>query len=204
MRIQEILSHGDDRPRILFFLGYAFRPDCLANLDFDGYDLTAVFDYSSLEFDVKNLAPRKNILVAWSMGVWAANRVLKDVPLERAIAINGTPYGIHEIFGIPPKAFKKSIDQFDFTLFQKWCLLSDLGKAEFQFPENPKAELETLYAAASEPVEENVRWDKAIVSSKDLVFPHKASACFRCPVQTVNAPHFPFFKFRAVEEILAL
>lgn len=203
MRIQEIISHTDGRPRILFFLGYAFRPDCLSHLNFDGYDLTAVFDYNSLDFDVKNFSPRKNILIAWSMGVWAANRVLKDFPLERAIAINGTPFGIDEAFGIPPETFKKSIDQFDFALFQKWCLLSDLKKANFEFPENPKAELETLYAAAGEPVKENVRWDKAIVSSKDLVFPPKASACFGCPVKTINAPHFPFFKFRSVEEILA-
>ncbi len=205
MLIQEICRHSPERPLVLFFLGYAFRPESIAHLDSGLYDLSAVYDYRNLDFDKSFLENgREIILVAHSMGVWAANRVLKNIPLQQAIAINGTPFGIHEKFGIPPEAFKRTIDHFDFELFRKWCFLSESSKVNFPFAENPKEELCALYEASFEKVEANIRWDKAIVSKKDLVFPPTASACFECPVKTISAPHYPFFKLSSLEEILAL
>ena len=203
MLIQEICRHNPNRPLVLFFLGYAFRPESIAHLDSGLYDLLAVYDYRNLDFDTSFLKDREVILVAHSMGVWAANKVLKDVPLKQAIAINGTPFGIHEKFGIPPETFKRTIDRFDFDLFKIWCFLSDASKVNFPFADNPKEELCALYEASAEPVEENIRWDKAIVSRKDLVFPPTASASFQCPVKTLSAPHYPFFKLSSLEEILA-
>ncbi len=203
MLIQEICRHSSKRPLVLFFLGYAFTPESIAHLDSGTYDLSAVYDYRSLDLDKSVLEKREIILVAHSMGVWAANKVLKDVPLKQAIAINGTPFGIHDTFGIPPETFKRTIDRFDFELFKKWCFLSDASKVNFPFAKNPREELCALYEASSEKVEENVRWDKAIVSKKDLVFPPTASACFQCPVKTLSAPHYPFFKLSSLEEILA-
>ncbi len=203
MHIQTAVRHEDTRPLVLFFLGYAFTPESVAHLSASPYDLSVVYDYRDLDFDKSFLAGRKIFLIAHSMGVWAANRVLKDIPLEQAIAVNGTPFGIHERFGISPQAFKNSIEHFDFELFKKWCFLSDASKVNFRFADNPKDELCTLYEASAEPVEQNVAWTKAIVSKKDLVFPPKASECFKCPVKNISAPHYPFFKFRSVEEILA-
>ena len=203
MHIQEICRHSPERPIVLFFLGYAFTPKSIAHLSSNHYDLSVVYDYLNLNFVKSFLKDRKILLIALSMGVWAANRVLKDIPLKQAIAVNGTPFGIHERFGISPQAFKSSIDRFDFELFKKWCFLSDASKVNFSFAENPKEELCTLYEASTEPVEQNVTWTKAIVSKKDLVFPPKASECFKCPVKPISAPHYPFFKFRSVEEILA-
>ncbi len=204
MLIQEICRHNPNRPLVLFFLGYAFRPESIAHLDSGIYDLLAVYDYRHLGFE-KGIIPdgREIILIAHSMGVWAANKFLKDVPLKQAIAINGTPFGIHEKFGIPSETFKRTIDRFDFELFKKWCFLSDASKVNFPFAENPREELCTLYEASAEPVEQNIAWTKAIVSKKDLVFPPTASACFQCPVKTLSAPHYPFFKFSSLEEILA-
>lgn len=202
MIIQEICRHSPERPLVLFFLGYAFRPESIAHLASKNYDLFAVYDYRSNEFDPSLLKDREVILVAWSMGVWAANKALKNVPLKQAIAVNGTPFGIHETFGIPPRTFKRTIDRFDFELFKKWCFLSDASKVNFPFAENPKEELCALYEASAEPVEENIRWDKAIVSKKDLVFPPAASACFKCPVKTLAAPHYPFYRLSSLEEIL--
>ncbi len=204
MLIQEICRHNPNRPLVLFFLGYAFRPESIAHLDSGIYDLLAVYDYRHLGFE-KGIIPdgREIILIAHSMGVWAANKFLKDVPLKQAIAINGTPFGIHEKFGIPSETFKRTIDRFDFELFKKWCFLSDASKVNFPFAESPREELCTLYEASAEPVEQNIAWTKAIVSKKDLVFPPTASACFQCPVKTLSAPHYPFFKLSSLEEILA-
>ncbi len=203
MLIQTIVRHNDTRPLVLFFLGYAFTPESVAHLSAGLYDLSVIYDYRNFDFDKRFLKDRKIFLIAHSMGVWAANRVLKGVSLEQAVAINGTPFGIHEKFGISPEAFKRTIDRFDFELFKKWCFLSDASKVNFSFAENPKEELCMLYKASAEPVEQNVAWTKAIVSKKDLVFPPKASECFKCPVKPISAPHYPFFKFRSVEEILA-
>lgn len=203
MRIRNVENRDDGRPLVLLFLGYAFTPESVSHLSTGPYDLAVVHDYRNLDFDRGFLKNRKIILVAWSMGVWAANKVLAGVPLQSAVAINGTPFGIHDRFGIPRETFRKTIEDFDFELFKKWCFLADISKADFPFSENPEDELRALYEASSEPVSQNIAWTKTIVSKKDLVFPPKASECFECPVRILPAPHYPFFKLRSVEEILA-
>lgn len=49
-------------------------------------------------------------LVAWSLGVWAASRVYPFLPpLKAALAINGTPIGIDDSWGIPQRAFDLTV-----------------------------------------------------------------------------------------------
>ena len=210
MRIQKLICNHENAPLVLVFLGYAFTPDCLKNFDFQNCDVAVVYDYQNFEFEnpelfeeIKN-SNREKILIAWSMGVWVANQFASEIKFQKAVAINGTPFGIHDSFGISKETFKNSIDNFDFEMFKKWCFLGDAAKTNFKFSENPKAELQNFYDHILENVENKIAWDKAIVSKKDVVFPPKASACFACPVQTILAPHFPFFKLKSLEEILAI
>ena len=108
MRIKQLTPDRENRPLALIFLGYAFTPECLSSVDFGNYDVSVVYDYQTLEFEdlmawekIQN-STRESFLIAWSMGVWAANRFASGLEFQKAVAINGTPFGIHKNFGIPP------------------------------------------------------------------------------------------------------
>lgn len=205
-------SENRNRKLRLVFLGYSFTPDCISHLEIGNADLSVVNNYRNLDFDKTFLEGRDIELISWSMGVWASNRVLNNVNITKAVAINGTPFGIHEKYGIPKGVFLRTIRRFDFTSFKKWCFGDFLDKANFSFDENPKEELEAIYKACTEDayaaqddneegIASNIRFDKAIISTKDLVFPPQASLMFENR-QEIDAPHYPFFNFKSLDEIL--
>lgn len=199
---------NNNKKLILLFLGYSFLPSCIKHLKLEEYDLCVVYDYSSLEFDKQILKEKEIYLIAWSMGVWAANLVLDGMSLKRAIAINGTPFGIDDELGIPKAAFKKSIDEFDFDEFKKICFLKELTKVDFSFNQNAKFELENIYLNSSKPVQNTIKWDKFIISKKDFVFPpkavQKASDKLEVKYEIINAPHFIFFNYKGFGDIVEI
>ena len=99
----------DSKKLIVLFLGYGFDKSSISHLKLGDYGLLVVSDYSDLGFDKEILIDKDIYLIAWSMGVWAANLALKNTPLKVAIAINGTPFGIDEKYGIKKDIFYKSI-----------------------------------------------------------------------------------------------
>lgn len=200
----EILKNNS-KSCILVYLGYGFTPECLRDFDVGNFSLAAVYDYSDLDFScLDNLKFDDLHLVAWSMGVWAANLSLSDTTSKSAVAINGTPFGIDEKFGIKDEVFKASIDKFDFEIFKKLCFLNDLSKVNFEFNLNPKFELENIYKNTLNIQKNRIKWDKVIISKKDLIFPNSACEWFSCPKIYIQAPHFPFFKLKSFGEIVEI
>lgn len=200
MKLKKINSNSNKI--ILLFLGYSFNPSCVKHLY--NSDLIVVYDYQDLNFDPSFLKDKEIYLIAWSMGVWVANLVLSDLPLKYALAINGTPFGIDDHFGIPAKSFKKSIEEFDFEFFKRNCFLNEISKVNFTFNKNPKLELENIYINALKPSKNNIKWDKVIISKRDLIFPPKACEWFNCKKVYINSSHFVFFKFNNIGEIFEI
>lgn len=197
----------DKKKLILLFLGYSFTPSSVKHLNIDDYGLCVVYDYSDLKFDYEILKEKEIYLIAWSMGVWAANLVLKDIKLKTAVAINGTPFGIDDEFGIKKDIFYKSISDYDFESFKKLCFLgiSENKIKDFKFNQNAKFELINLYKNASQKNEDHINWNKAIISKKDLIFPSKVCLdYFKQKAVCINAPHFVFFKFKSFGEIFEI
>ncbi|CZE51258.1 pimeloyl-ACP methyl esterase BioG family protein [Campylobacter geochelonis] len=189
---------------VLLFLGYSFLPECVKHLELGEFDLYVVYDYCDMKLDTSFLQGKELYLVAWSMGVWACSLALKGFEFKKAIAINGTPCGIDDEFGIAKMAFKKSIDEFDFDGFKKICFLKDLEKINFSFNKNAKLELENIYKNSDKKAIDSICWDKAIISKKDFVFPPKSCEWFKCQKEFINAPHFPFFYYKSFGEILEI
>ncbi|MBP3224995.1 MAG: DUF452 family protein [Campylobacter sp.] len=199
MKFEFLKQIDESSPLILVFLGYSFTPDCLKHLKIpQKCDLCVVYDYTDLEIGGEfkdSLKGREIYLLAWSMGVWAANLTLGEFEFKKCVAINGTPFGIDEKFGITRSVFENEILKFDFENFKKLCFLSDLKSVNFSFSENPKAELEAIFRANSRICENKISWDKVYISKKDFIFPPKACEWFECEKIYLNAPHFVFFKF---------
>ncbi len=74
------------------------------------HDLLICYDYQDLNLDFDFSAYRHIRLVAWSMGVWAAERALQGIRLKSATAVNGTGLPCDDNFGIPDTIFKATLD----------------------------------------------------------------------------------------------
>ncbi len=100
---------------ILFFNGWAMTPESVEHLALpEGYDLITLWDYRDLHLpaDLDLSAYERIDLVAWSMGVWAADRVVAGLglPLGHAVAVCGTGYPMSDAWGIPVAIFEGTLN----------------------------------------------------------------------------------------------
>lgn len=106
---------GKGEHLILFFNGWAMTPESVEHLARpEGCDLLVLWDYRDLSLPLDlDLSPYARIdLVAWSMGVWAADHVLGDLelPIRHAVAVCGTGYPMDDLLGIPEDIFRATLE----------------------------------------------------------------------------------------------
>ncbi|MBV7434608.1 DUF452 family protein [Cardiobacteriaceae bacterium TAE3-ERU3] len=94
---------------VLLFNGWGMDEHAVAHLD-DGREVVVIAPQAVPSDLAAQWQGRDVAVVAWSMGVWAANRWLcaHDVQVSQSIAINGTPFGIDDQRGIPCALFAKT------------------------------------------------------------------------------------------------
>ena len=101
---------------VLYFNGWALSPIAVEHLGLpEGQDLLLLWDYrtDALDFD---FSPYREIrLVAWSMGIWAADRFFaKHEELRSRVvsgtALAGTGYQVDDAVGIPEAFFHKTLE----------------------------------------------------------------------------------------------
>jgi biotin synthesis protein BioG len=184
-------------------------------------DLAVCYDYRKLETEpefMNDISQYSRItIVAWSFGVWVAQHT-ELPPIERAIAVNGTMYPLDQKLGIPPEVFKATLSTYSEEnrnrFNRRMCGSSeDFALFSSMSPEretsDQKEELEQLQKHfLNKSLKGNNAWqyNHAVIGGRDLVFPsqHQYNAWKGLP-QTVIAdmPHFPFFHFRNLSEIIA-
>ena len=141
------------------------------------------YDYRSLEFDAGILQEYSEIsLIAWSMGVWAASQIMKQypaLPLSQSIAVNGTPYPIHETKGITPAIFEGTLQGLNDQSLQKFqrrmCgSIADYKAFQTVVPQRPVGELKEELAAIQKQYlslpPSDFTWQKAIIGKNDRIF----------------------------------
>lgn len=177
-------------------------------------DVWICYDYRELTFDADLSRYREIYLVAWSLGVWVASRVLTGHPavayLTQAVAINGTPCPIDDADGIPEAIFRGTLEQISEEGMRRFnrrmCGNRETVLAYEQIPPRPtetlREELRQLYQLAR-PVDSRI-WTRAVVSTADRIFPTANLSHYwqgRCPVCLIDAPHFPFYQWTQWNEI---
>ncbi len=213
---------------IVFFSGFAFLPSCFGHLD-SSADVVMLYDYRDfdcLELEIGTTHYQKTYLIAWSMGVCIASKILSNPDLypafisitslkfDKKIAINGTNIGIDKSFGIPPAIFKLTAKRFNLESFKQSALERHYTKAkdyDFASLDTLIQELESLYTFCYTNdfcMDSSVRYDEALISDKDEVFPHNATLAFFAHQHTkiirTSEPHFVFLGFKNWEEICNL
>ena len=98
------INQGISDRLLLIFTGWASDEKLFPMFSNIERDICVCFDYRTLEWDVQLFQSYKEIeVIAWSLGVFVANKILYDsvLPIVKAVAINGTVYPYSDEKGIP-------------------------------------------------------------------------------------------------------
>lgn len=208
---------------LLFFSGWGAEP-CMfregATDESAAYDILMLWDYRDMSFDARILSGYKEVRVlAWSMGVWAAGQVLSQPGLNGCangmrLAVNGTPFPIHDRMGIPEAVFDGTLASLsDRTLGKfrrRMCGSSEaleqlMSCSLHRTVDELREELSAIREAVLNGAEHsnasgNFAWSHAVTGSGDLIFPAanqtEAWKGLDVPVSLLDIPHYDSSLFR--------
>lgn len=169
---------------IVLYGGWGTDDNFFSPLCTDEFDFILFYNYSADEAlvlpEVKTY--KRITLIAWSLGVWAAEYLLPKTGIKPdiAIAVNGTPIPADDQFGIPLKVFEGTLNNISEENMEKFYLrmFGDKKTYEAYAERIPRRtikslhdELRWLYNRMMEQKEPNFKWDYAVTSEADRVFP---------------------------------
>lgn len=204
------------RKLIIFFCGWSFDNKPFEPLDCGEYDVLMFYDYKNhtIPFDIPDYD--EYYLITWSMGVYIAYLLRDKLPeFKLKIAVNGTPFPIHNHFGIPERTFDLTLKYVDTGLqgkFQRNLFKKDddfekymLNPVARKIPEQAE-ELRALkdFISMSELSYDNF-YDRAIIGESDKIIPAQNQINFwkeHAPLVLLDSGHFPFYGFKSWNEIL--
>lgn len=114
--VQHFITRKGRSTLSLFFAGWGMDFHPFSDYASGDADLMICYDYTDLGFGYGILEEYGKIkITAWSMGVWAAEQVLKGHEnisgnILEAIAINGTPLPADDLYGIPENIFLGTLE----------------------------------------------------------------------------------------------
>lgn len=183
MNTHFIRRHGCDL--LVYFAGWGTPPHtAVHHLGLpEEHDVLLCWDYHSLTAPAVDWhAYRRLRLVAWSLGVWAAEQILPAaLPWTAACAVNGTPRPVDDRHGIPAAVFHATLAQLDAggrcRFERRMCGDSDTLAHYHAVPgQRPladiRAELAAVAAAQTDDCgHSRLPWRHALIGRQDRIFP---------------------------------
>ncbi len=170
------LNRQNNKKVIAFFNGWGMDEKIVEHLNCDSFDVITFFDYRTLDeinFDF-SFYEEKN-LIAWSMGVYVCNYFYeKFKDFDSLIAINGTQKPIDDIYGIPVLIYNLTVDNFNELSCSKFMkkISSNVNLKDY-CSRNLEELKQELIAIRDLKVNNYLVFNKAILSTKDRIFPYK-------------------------------
>ncbi|MBC5857989.1 DUF452 family protein [Campylobacter jejuni] len=203
MKYEILCKNPNSKNLIVVFGGFASHPSHFLHLKSDK-NVILFYDYENFDFNFDFKAFNQLFLIAFSIGVCVANRLLKELNFKQKIAINGTNLGIDRQKGIHPVIFKKTLQNFKLENFKEALFKEYKSLAKDFIFKDEKAlqiELEKLFDFALIKQEENLLWDKVYSSKEDEIFtPNALKNSFKNLI-FLDEPHFAFFHFKTWDEL---
>ena len=203
---------------ILFFSGWGFDEKLLQDFDGETYDLLFFYDYTKISEIMEDLSAYDKIhVIAWSLGVWVTNYVLKNFKynISQAIAINGTLKAIDDEEGIPEQIYALTLKTWNDRNREKFNSRICGGFREYaslkkyfsdRSTTDLKLELDSLQKAIKDNELLTNIFTKSIIGDKDLIFSTQNQENFwekqNTEISKIDSPHFPFVVFNCVSKIL--
>ncbi len=175
--LQRDTAHKD---LIIYMLGWAATPNAIQHIATPGYDVLACCNYTALTpLHAEDFTRYRRIyLFAWSFGIWVAEQCCKELPLYRAVALNGTPYPVHPEWGMrlrvvlrSMRAMAKSGADNPFAADAEEGRYMPAGPYPDRTAEEKVDELMYLAGLAESNSAAHLHWDKAYIADKDEIFP---------------------------------
>lgn len=218
MKKQWLNKQNNDKC-ILFFNEWAMDETIISHLNFDEFDICMFNNYNSISSIEDDFSQYSEIyVVAWSLGVWVASKVLanSNIKFTKTIAINGTQQPIDDKFGINPSIFQNTLEEwneknrktFYLQMFgdnKKYRLMSagiNKNKAIYQ-----KNELRNLQIKISLKESFRLKFNTALIGSNDLFFtPQNQFNYWKRKTKIVISEfdHYPFTSFEGWKQIAQL
>ena len=208
-----LIKKSGHRHLILFMLGWGATPNAVHQLPFPaGFDVLCCYDHRSLRpLKAADFANYERIyLFAWSFGVWVAEQSCQELPLYKAIAINGTPYPASPQYGLRLKVLQRTIRSVaamggnpfrDESHPEKYAPAGDFEEPS---PQQQVAELDFLAEACQTlPEQPHLPWSRAYIATRDEIFPPARMRAYWGELgQDFESYHFPFYHSELVTDIL--
>ena len=203
--IQQFIKQNNSDTLLLFFAGWGMDTTPFQNTFKGEDDVCICYDYTTLDFDYSILTPYRHIkVIAWSLGVWVANCILRDknLPIVYATAINGTCEAIDDKKGIPIDIYIGTLNGLNDRSLEKFnlrmCGNASLKKIFDSLRpkrslESLKDELQALYDHVTSNQLSNSIYTKAILGQNDRIFPaqNQQLAWQGLEVEITNYAHLP-------------
>ncbi len=214
------INKNSAKKLILFFNGWGMDKNIVQHIKPLGYDICMFNNYTDIKYFDNNYDSYDKIyVIAWSLGVWAAERIINNVEIkiEKSIAINGTSLPIDNMYGIPKNIFEGTANNWNDKNKQKFWLRMFSGKTclnDFSdcLPKRESADQknEILYLTDKILKHESIttfNWDTAICGEKDQIFTIKNQKQFwvqkaKTKLLITNIPHFPFTQTETWDDII--
>lgn len=203
MKYEFLCKNPDSKKLIVVFGGFASHSSHFSHLKSDK-NVILFYDYENFDLNFDFKAFDELFLIAFSMGVCVANRLLKELNFKQKIAINGTNLGIDKSKGIHPAIFRKTLQNFKLENFKEALFKERKNLTKdfiFKDEKSLKIELEKLFDFALIKQEENLLWDKVYSSKEDEIFPPNALKNSFKNLIFLDEPHFAFFHFKTWDEL---
>ncbi len=178
---QTWLRREGNRDLVLYMLGWAATPNAICHIDPPGCDVLACYNYQSLTpLPAEELSAYHRIyLFAWSFGVWVAEQCCQELPLYRAIALNGTPFPVDPRYGMRLRVVLRSMKAIarsgGSNPFQDASQDAGRYMPDGPYPDRDVAEkideLTQLAEWSTNTSAAHIRWDAAFIADKDEIFP---------------------------------
>lgn len=206
------LKKENNKKLIVFFNGWGMNETPVQHLNSEDFDILMLYDYRNVDFDLGQFDFNKydeKYLICWSMGVYSANLFkdeLKD--FDKKIAINGTNKVIDDDFGIPKKIYKVTVKFLNADSLDKFIKnMFDGGKL------NPNITItrtleelkDELISIQNIELNDELKFDKAIISSNDRIIPTKNQLNFwqnKAEYKLINSTHCPFDTLNSWRDII--
>ncbi len=205
---------------VVLYGGWGTDENVFTPLCNDEFDFILFYNYSADEALVlpEMKTYEKITLIGWSLGVWAAEYLSPKTGIKPnlTIAVNGTPVPADNQYGIPLNVFEgtlnnitsENIEKFYLRMFgDKKNYLKNIDRIPHRSIKSLQDELRWLYNRIMEQKEPGFKWDYAVTSESDRVFPSKnLNGYWKKEVNTKHitlpVPHYFFHKWGSFTDFI--
>jgi pimeloyl-[acyl-carrier protein] methyl ester esterase len=171
---------------VIVYGGWGTDENVFIPLCTDDFDFILFYNYSADEAlvlpEMKTYS--RITLIGWSLGVWAAEYLTPKTGIKPdiTIAVNGTPIPADDQYGIPLNIFEgtlnniteENMEKFYLRMFgDKRTYKKNIDRIPSRNIKSLRDELRWLYNRMMEQKAPGFRWDYAVTSEFDRVFPTK-------------------------------